>query len=558
MKSSIDLKAKEHPLPDPIPLIPDREDTYTYPLVALPPLMRSAAEAIAEHVQAPEALAGQVVIGAATALAQTRANAPHLHIPEGMPCSLFLLTLANSGDRKSECRRLAFKVIDESEKNNRNKHKELCETILQQTVGMNPRERKEYLSGNPLPPDPRTQFSDFTFEPIVGAMIKGMSSAVLDTDEGGQMLGGSSLKSETRTATLGGLCKAFDAGYFERDRSASNPEGSGFAYHRRMSVILLAQEAAVSDALNDPLLRGQGFLPRFIIAIASSIAGTRLLTPEKIAHKSYTDSRLQAFWQRCIEIQKQPELIDPDTNEVKPPVIPLDPEADQIWLSFYNEMETQQGALGEYFLVQAFAGRAGELARRLSTVFAVFELKKTITADIMHGACEIIRFSCREWARYQIASAPTADFTQAAALFDWLTDPTRISTWLAFDKNSLSSNSPFTRGKAKVRKRLLEILTKHHYLLTLDGKNYRINPKALNEAQTAQSTQSHGNNDLQSADMTHTTAQNHHLTDASSEVYATLCTSNAPKNEENSESCAVHADSAPKDHERNSSDAEYF
>lgn len=558
MIEPIDLTAKESPLPQPTPLIPEVDVAPSYPMQALPSLMQSAAEAIAEHVQAPDALAGQVVIGAAAALAQTRANAPHLHLPEGMPCSLFMLTLANSGDRKSECRRLAFRVIDDLEQENRNRHREQCEVAYQKTADMKPKERKEYLEENPLPPDPRTQFSDCTFEPIAGAMIRGMSHAVLDTDEGGQLLGGSSLKSDTRTATLGGMCRAFDSGNFERDRSASNIEGSGFAYDRRLSIILLAQEVAVSEALSDPLLRGQGFLPRFLFASATSLAGTRILTPERIARKSYSDLRLQTYWERCRDIQNQEEYIDSVSSEVQPPVMQLEPDAEHLWMEFYNEIETQQGTLGEYAEVRPFAGRAGELARRLSTVFAVFEQQSLITVELMRAACEIVRYSCREWSRHSESSVPHPELQAAQALFDWLTDQTRKEKWEEFDQSRLSSQGP-TRGKAKMRKRLLSVLTRHKYLLTNDDKHYRINPKALAGEQTAQAAQAPVNATFEHEYEVHRAAQKGHAPAEDSNSYAPLCTPCVPDKLAATELYAEYAFCAATEAEKShDTDAEYF
>src|SRR5690554_2645364 len=188
--------------PAPLPLIPETAAGTPYPLHSLPTLLRDTAETIAQHVQAPAALAGQCVIGAAVYLAQTRANAPHLHRPEGMPCSLFLLTLGQSGDRKSECRRLAFRVIDDAEREARSSHRQQCDDIDRAGAHLKGKARDEYLAEHPLPADPRTQYSDATFEPIAGDFIRGMAAACWDTDEGGQLFGGASMKADTRAATL--------------------------------------------------------------------------------------------------------------------------------------------------------------------------------------------------------------------------------------------------------------------------------------------------------------------------------------------------------------------
>ncbi len=464
------------PIPEPRPLLPDLEAAEPYPIEALPPLMRYATQAIAEHVQAPLALAAQCVIGAAVYLAQTRVNAPHIHNADGMPSSIFLLTLADSGDRKSECRRLAFKKIDEAEAKARTNHRQACAEVMTMADGLKGKQLETFMAEHPLPSDPRTQYSDATFEPIAGAFIRGMPAATWDTDEGGQVLGGASLKADTRAATLGGLVKAFDTGSFERTRSQGNMEGSGFAYHRRLSLHLLAQAVTVADALADPLLRGQGFLPRFLFASPTSIAGTRFLTAEQLGRKAYTDPRLQRYWARCEAIAATTQAIDHETGEVKPPVLHLTPEAEQDWLEFYNEVEGEQSPLGKFTNLRPFAGRAGEIARRLAAVFACFEGKTEIDDECMTRAAAIVRHSLSEWRRYTDSVVPDPLLQQAAALMEWLCDPRRADDWQEFHRDKLGkSGPPTTRKSARERDRLLAVLAVHHHLLTADGKHFSIN-----------------------------------------------------------------------------------
>lgn len=466
------------PITAPRPLLLDLEAAEPYPLEALPSLMRDAAQAIAEHVQAPPALAGQCVTGAAVYLAQPRVNAPHIHRPGGMPCSMFLLTLADSGDRKSECRRLAFKTIDEAEEKARTDHRKACADISNMAAGLRGKQLEQFTAEHPIPFDPRTQYSDATFERIAGDMIRGTPAASWDTDEGGQVLGGASLKADTRAATLGGLVKAFDTGTFERTRSHGNAEGSGFAYNRRLSVHLLAQSVTVSDALNDPLLRGQGFLPRFLFVSPESLAGTRFLTSDQLNRKAYADSRLQRYWARCEAIAATPQAIDHETGEVKPPALELDTEAEQDWLEFYNEVEGEQSSLGKFENLRPFAGRAGELVRRLAAVFACFEGQQRIDGECLRRAAVLARYSLNEWARYTDSESVNPDMRDAVAIMEWMQDPKRAANWRTFDKAHAGKSWPQRMRHAKKRDRLLGILAEYGHLLTSDGNQFRINPLA--------------------------------------------------------------------------------
>ncbi|VVQ18732.1 hypothetical protein PS938_04612 [Pseudomonas fluorescens] len=473
--------------PEPLPLLPDTASSAPYPVDLLPDLLRDAAKAIAEHVQAPMALAAQCVVGASACLAQTRVNAPHLHSPDGMPASLFLLTLGESGDRKSECRRLAFRKIDDAESEVRAKHKAEVDAIKVSTVGLSGKALAEYLDENPLPPDPRTQYTDTTFERLAGDFVRGMSAAAWDTDEGGQMLGGASLKADTRVATLGGLVKLFDAGHVERTRSHGNLEGSGFAYHRRLTVHLMAQPVTVAEALADPLLRGQGFLPRFLFASPESLAGTRLLTSEKLASKSYDDARLQRYWDRCKAVMASAQYVDGLSGEIKPPVLTLDADADREWLAFYNEIESEQGVLGSYAGLRPFAGRAGELARRLAAVLAHFEGLDWIDGECMRRACGLVRYSLVEWLRYTDKEGIDPRLQQAQQLLDWL----RKKGWVEFHRDKLGKAGPTVVRSAKRRDELLAVLVEYRWLRTADGKSFRL-VGCAESAESAEAQQRHG------------------------------------------------------------------
>lgn len=478
--------------PTPKPLLPDTAPPTFYPLDALPYVMRRAVEAIVEHAMVPAAIAGQCVVGANTHLAQTRVNAWHPKgKPEGAPCLLFMLSLFDSGEGKSSARELAFKTIDEAEKEARAHHRQACAEIEAMAAGLKGKARDEFLAAHPLPPDPKTQYSDATYEPLVGDFIRGKSAATWDTDEGGQMLGGHSLKADTKVATLGGLTTAYSSGKFERTRSRGNLDGSGVAFNRRLSIHLMAQSVAVKEALSNPLLVGQGFLARFLLAAPDSLAGTCFITTESLQRSTYADPRLQAYWSRCTEIAASPEYIDPETGEVAPPVLEPDEEAKRVWVKFRNEIELERGPLGMFAGLKQFAARCAEQALRLAAVLGCFEGVEYIDADCMRRACILARYSLNEWLRYIDAYSVDPELKFAAELMSWLREPKRAAKWQEFHANDLGKSGPAAVRSAKVRDKVLAVLLKHHHLLSSDGKQFRINPLA-EVADSAETQQSRG------------------------------------------------------------------
>ncbi len=391
-----------------------------YPIQALPPLARDAVIAIAEHVQAPIAMTAQCVIGALSHIAQAHVNAPHPFNAHGEPCSLFLLTEGQSGSRKSTSRNLADQAIIKHERKQYEAYRQDLEQWKSGQVGLPKKDREAYCAENPPPNDPSTLYSDITLESIAGLFIDGvLNNASIASDEAGQFFGGHSMKADTRNQALGGYAKLFDDGFVERTRSKSNLNGSGRAYDVRLTFNLQGQHEVLAEALKDPVLRGQGFLPRFILTIPENLAGTRLQDAIYRNKNASTDHRLIAYWTRC-------EYLLGDCPHAKAEqelhngryVLPMNDEAREIDQEFYNMFEALQGKGKCYEYLQAFASRASQLARRLATVFAYFEGLQWIDAKTLKGACEVVKHSLNEWALYADIEVKTE--TEAERLIKWI------------------------------------------------------------------------------------------------------------------------------------------
>ena len=391
-----------------------------YPIHALPPLARDAVIAIAEHVQAPIGMTAQCVIGAMSHIAQAHVNAPHPFNPQGEPCSLYLLTEGQSGSRKSTSRNMADKAIIQHERKQYELYRRDLEQWKSGQAGLNKKDREAFGVENPPPNDPSTLYSDITLESIAGLYVDGiLNNASIASDEAAQFFGGHTMKGDTRNQALGGYAKLFDDGSVERTRSKSNLNGSGRAYDVRLTFNLQGQHEVLSDALKDPVLRGQGFLPRFILTVPENLAGTRLQDAIYQSKNASTDHRLIAYWTRCEYLLDDSPLpqVNTDLNNGRR-VIPMNEQAREIDLAFYNMFEELQGKGKRYEYLQAFASRASQLARRLATVFAYFEGLDRIDASTLKGACEVVKHSLNEWATYSDIEVRTE--SDAEKLIKWL------------------------------------------------------------------------------------------------------------------------------------------
>ena len=95
---------------EPVPLFPPIPPSAPYPVDALGSLLAKAANAISNKIQVPVAMAAQSVLAAAALAAQAHCD---VRLPFGQqrPLSLFFVTVAASGDRKSSADNEALRPI---------------------------------------------------------------------------------------------------------------------------------------------------------------------------------------------------------------------------------------------------------------------------------------------------------------------------------------------------------------------------------------------------------------------------------------------------------------
>lgn len=443
------------------------------PFSRLPNILREAIEAITEHVQAHIGLAAHAVLSAATHIAQTRVDAISSVLGK-MPCSLFLLSLGDSGSRKSTCQRVAFKIINERESTAREEYaKRQSERV---------RGAKSGTDTELFDFDPQETMSDVVFEGLASHMIRGCPFLTVSSDDAGQWFGGHSLTSTTRAATSAGYIIAFDRGRIERNRSLGNANGSGLAENIRLSVSLMAQESVVRKSLLDPLFRSQGLLPRFLLFVSDNIAGTRFFDRETPFSYKMKDPRLLRFWERCEERISMPIRFIPGTRGVDPTLCSLDPEAETIYADFYDYVETLQKPGGDFEHMTGFASRSAELSLRLATVIAFFEQKNSVDSASMRAAADVALHSINGWSAYFVNNENPA--SDASLAFDLLRNLT-TKGMRCFDRRKVQQFGPsYVRRSVSTVNRLLAILEEHQFVFSPDatgGSEYLVNPHYLRE-----------------------------------------------------------------------------
>jgi len=434
----------------------------------MPISMARAADSIAEHVQAPKALAGMAVLGAVAHIAMRLVDARH---PKkgALPASLYILTALESGGRKSECFSIATAPIAKLEREAREAHKAELKRLEAEAALVKTKERACIM--REAPSDPRTIFVDTTTQKVEQEFVNGSAAALsLSTDEGGTLLGGHSLKSDTRTASLGALTRLFDGAGVQRDRIGEGQ--SGFRYGVRFGLFLSTQPIVLVDVLSDSLLRGQGFLPRFLYAAPASMAGTRLHDEKTLSRKAADDLRIIAYWKTLEQMCNITMGVD-EHGGLCLPVVGMDSDAVAVWLEFYNSTELQQGEGGDFEALKAFASRAGELAARVAAVYAAWRccengipMNAMVNGDDMRQAVALVGFSLAEWRRHGAGTALNLVERDARDLLEWL----HRKGWETATRVKLGQHCPNgLRKDTRRRNAAIEELQRRRWLIESAG-----------------------------------------------------------------------------------------
>jgi len=266
-----------------------------YPVDALPDAIRAVVEEVQAEVQAPAEMVACSALAVASLVAQSMADVARSKTLPG-PCSLYFLTVAESGDRKSTVDRLLGRAIREFQDQQREASKI---TVASHTADLAAWQAKrdaiaaklkdggKDIEGHRVdltrietekPEQPRVcrlLYEDVTSERLGKALATEWPSGGVFSSEGGAVLGGHSMGKDSLTRTLALLNKLWDGAPHIVDRATA----ASFAVRgARMTISLQVQPHVLADFLDRDrgLSRGSGFLARFLVCQPVSAGNTVL------------------------------------------------------------------------------------------------------------------------------------------------------------------------------------------------------------------------------------------------------------------------------------------
>lgn len=483
--SIIDLQAEIWGEPEPLANNPNQPTPY--PIDAFTGLLKHVVKAVAHYTQAPTAIAGQCVLGALAHMGQRFIDAP---MGNGhMPASLILITEGESGSGKSQAMGLTHFKIREYEKQLYADYLIELSSWENDRVSLKGKELADFLEASPKPQNPKTMFKEATIEPILDKFIDGsIGNASWTTDEAAQFFNGHTMKGDTAGNALSSLTTLYSDGEVSRLRSQKSAYATPHtdAYNVRMTLLLQGQRVILEPALADPVMNGQGFLARALIACPEDLRGQRVWNDEQRNNDSpYDNPHLIDYWVRCHALLDPLPANLPNDSTGAPQRIKMqwaDQQTKQVFSDFRQAIEDRQAHGQPLEYLKAYASRMAENASRIASLMAFFDGRKAITTDDIKRAFMLVEYSTAERLRY-LDATPTGEQNDSEKLSSWLVDKARGKNPPILNKSFVSQNAPNTLRGKKLNSLLDDLESMGHVRLESEGRRRLvcINPKLINE-----------------------------------------------------------------------------
>ena len=311
------MLAAATPWPAPQPLAVE-SDPAPYPIDALPEAMRAAVTEVQAFVQAPLPMVAGSALTALSLAAQPLANIRRASRLVG-PVSLYLLTIAESGERKTTLDSYFLESLREWQAGQAQamapglaeheaamaafevKRQALIEAIktAAKTGTSTTGKERDLVALEQSKPEaprvPRILLADETPEALAYSLARTWPSSGIVSSEAGIVLGGHAMGSDSIMRNLALLNVLWDGG----EHSAGRRSKESFTVRSaRLTVSLQIQPEALRQffAKAGPLARGSGFMARFLLAWPQSTQGTRPSRQNSGRHSKDSISESAPFW----------------------------------------------------------------------------------------------------------------------------------------------------------------------------------------------------------------------------------------------------------------------
>ena len=474
-------------------------DPQEYPLDALPDAVRCAVQEVAGFVKAPIPLIATSALEALSLAIQAHTDVERAPRLSG-PCGLFLLAIADSGERKSTCDGFFTTAIRDYQAQEQEAAKPLIRAYKSehdaweaQRSGLKEKIKSLAKEGKPCtalvhqlhdldkdeptaPRVPRLIYGDATPEALTYALAKQWPSGGVISSEAGSVFGGHGMGGDSVMRNLAALNQLWDGATLNTERRSSE---SFTVRGARLTMALQVQEATIRAFFDSTkgLARGTGFLARFLVSWPQSTQGTRHFTEAPANWPA-----LATFNARLTLILNRPAPID-DDGALTPAMLTLAPDAKAAWVEFHNQIEAELSTGGELYDVRDVASKTADNAARLAALFHTFTGSiGPIDIEAMESAARVTAWHLTEAKRFLGELAMPAELVNPARLESWMLDYCRREQTNAVPTREVQQFGPGgLRNKATYTQAIKELAELGRARLVQDGRKrlIQINPTLL-------------------------------------------------------------------------------
>jgi putative DNA primase/helicase len=394
------------------------------------------------------------------------------------PISVFVLVVADSGDRKTTCDGHFTKPLRDYEDEQRRASKSLLRDFQSamnawesKVQGVKDGIRTAAKSGKDTtslerslrelehekperPRVPRIIYENFSVEKLNWSLATEWPSGGVLSNEGGLVFGSHSMGSDSLLQTLAVLNKLWDGTTITIDRRTSE---SFTVKGARLTISLQIQEGTLRafSKQSGNLARASGLLARMLFAKPDSLAGERI----PLAEAPETWVCLDTYNDRIKTILNRPVTLDKEGGLV-PEELAFSIEAKARWMEFRDQIERELSPTGRYRDVCDFGGKAADIGARLSALFHIYDGCEgtSIGADHVHAGTLVARWHLDEALRFWGEMSMPIGLANASRLESWVLERcSRNNTESISTKEVLQYGPNQLRDKETLAAAMLEL-----------------------------------------------------------------------------------------------------
>ncbi len=392
------------------------EKPWPYPVDALPGIIREAVEEVARYSQAPLAMVGSSALATCAAASQHLVDVERAPMLRG-PVSLYFLTIAESGERKStvdgyfsqpirryealEAERnrgtmLDYKAREASWQEQKRAILERLRMARRKSdfgkVKSEEADLQAHEANEPERPRvPRLLITEESSENLGWILARDWPSMALLCAEGGLVLGGHAMQRDQVTRNI----SMYDALWSGESIHVGRRTSESYTIEgARLSVHLQVQPGVWQRFLEQSgdLARKTGMLARFLVSQPASTIGSRPYREPPVSWPA-----LERLQNRIIELLDQkPNL---DRGRLRPEVRKLQGEALREWQKVHDVFESDMAKGKDLEHLRDTGSKAAEQVARLAAVLALVDRCPEVGVAHVQGAARVVAWHGHEASR---------------------------------------------------------------------------------------------------------------------------------------------------------------